>query len=255
LLAFDLPRAILEPNRSCASDSLHPTRPPRNSRGDKDARMTQPAKAQEPSMEEILASIRRIIADEEAVKPQTPAAPEPMPGRAAVGSELPGASKPAALRAPAEPVEPDEIETGPATSLAQGTPSDPAAESGAPDPAETMPASDADDAAFSDIDAHANDDFEDAPAAPENASRPRGGHLRAIEAPEPLLSAEATAAVNSAFGTLAHTVLVQNARTLEDLVREMLRPMLKTWLDDNLPNLVERLVRAEIERVSRGHPG
>ena len=118
-----------------------------------------------------------------------------------------------------------------------------------------MPATDVDDAAFSDIDVHANDDFEDAPAAPENASRPPGGHLRAIEAPEPLLSAEATAAVNSAFGTLAHTVLVQNARTLEDLVREMLRPMLKTWLDDNLPNLVERLVRAEIERVSRGHPG
>jgi cell pole-organizing protein PopZ len=118
-----------------------------------------------------------------------------------------------------------------------------------------MPGSDADDAAFSDIDAHANDDFEDAPATPEYASRPTGGHLRTIEAVEPLLSAEATAAVNSAFGTLAHTVLVQNARTLEDLVREMLRPMLKTWLDDNLPNLVERLVRAEIERVSRGHPG
>ena len=49
-------------------------------------------------------------------------------------------------------------------------------------------------------------------------------------------------------------MLVQNARTLEDLVREMLRPMLKTWLDDNLPGMVERLVRAEIERVSRGRP-
>ena len=47
-------------------------------------------------------------------------------------------------------------------------------------------------------------------------------------------------------------MLVQNARTLEDFVREMLRPMLKTWLDDNLPAMVERLVRAEIERVSRG---
>ena len=43
-----------------------------------------------------------------------------------------------------------------------------------------------------------------------------------------------------------------NARTLEDLVKEMLRPMLKTWLDDNLPGMVERIVRAEIERVSRG---
>jgi cell pole-organizing protein PopZ len=69
---------------------------------------------------------------------------------------------------------------------------------------------------------------------------------------ETLLSDNATTAVASAFGSLAHTVLVQNARTLDDLVREMLRPMLKSWLDDNLPTIVERLVRAEIERVSRG---
>ena len=61
-----------------------------------------------------------------------------------------------------------------------------------------------------------------------------------------------TAAVDFAFNTLAQTVLSNNARTLEDLVKEMLRPMLKAWLDDNLPGLVERLVKAEIERVSRG---
>jgi cell pole-organizing protein PopZ len=66
-----------------------------------------------------------------------------------------------------------------------------------------------------------------------------------------IISANTSAAVDSAFNTLAHTVLVQNARTLEDLVREMLRPMLKAWLDDNLPSMVERIVRAEIERVSR----
>ena len=57
---------------------------------------------------------------------------------------------------------------------------------------------------------------------------------------------------HAAFNTLAHTVLSNNARTLEDLVKEMLRPMLKSWLDDNLPSLVERIVKAEIERVSRG---
>jgi uncharacterized protein len=67
-----------------------------------------------------------------------------------------------------------------------------------------------------------------------------------------LLSPRTTAAVDLAFNTLAQTVLVQNSRTLEDLVREMLKPMLKAWLDDNLPGLVERLIRAEIERVSRG---
>jgi cell pole-organizing protein PopZ len=69
-----------------------------------------------------------------------------------------------------------------------------------------------------------------------------------------LISNETIAAVDSAFNSLAHTVIGQNARTLEDLVREMLRPMLKSWLDDNLPGLVERIVRAEIERVSRGRP-
>jgi cell pole-organizing protein PopZ len=69
---------------------------------------------------------------------------------------------------------------------------------------------------------------------------------------EGLMSAATGAAVDSAFNTLAQTVLVQNGRSLEDLVREMLRPLLKTWLDDNLPSMVERLVRAEIERVSRG---
>ena len=67
-----------------------------------------------------------------------------------------------------------------------------------------------------------------------------------------LISNETIAAVDSAFNTLAHTIIGQNARTLEDLVKEMLRPMLKSWLDDNLPSLVERIVRAEIERVSRG---
>ena len=57
-------------------------------------------------------------------------------------------------------------------------------------------------------------------------------------------------AVHSARNALAQTVLVENARTLEDLVREMLQPMLRSWLDDNLPTLVERLVLVEIERIA-----
>jgi cell pole-organizing protein PopZ len=40
--------------------------------------------------------------------------------------------------------------------------------------------------------------------------------------------------------------------TVEDIVREEIRSLLKDWLDTNLPPMVERLVRAEIERVSRG---
>lgn len=71
-------------------------------------------------------------------------------------------------------------------------------------------------------------------------------------ASQPLLSAATDALVQSAFGNLANTVQAGNSQTLEDLVKDMLRPMLKSWLDSNLPPLVERLVRDEIERVSRG---
>jgi hypothetical protein len=50
-------------------------------------------------------------------------------------------------------------------------------------------------------------------------------------------------------------MLVRNyegsADTLEGLVREILTPMLKTWLDANLPEMVERMVAREIERITR----
>lgn len=47
-------------------------------------------------------------------------------------------------------------------------------------------------------------------------------------------------------------MMLQNSGLMEDSIREMLRPMLKAWLDDNLPGIVERLVRQEIERMARG---
>ncbi len=67
-----------------------------------------------------------------------------------------------------------------------------------------------------------------------------------------LLSPRADAAVASAFNQLATNMLSGSARTIDDLVEDMLRPMLRNWLDVNLPPMVERLVREEIERVSRG---
>ena len=69
---------------------------------------------------------------------------------------------------------------------------------------------------------------------------------------EQLLSQRASEAVSTAFGTLANTMFAGSGRSIEDVVREMLKPMLRGWLEDNLPSLVERLVRSEIERVSRG---
>jgi cell pole-organizing protein PopZ len=91
-----------------------------------------------------------------------------------------------------------------------------------------------------------------APRAFEERVRQRVVEEVAAPVGRPLMSQNTVAAVDSAFNALAQTVLSNNARTLEDLVKEMLRPMLKAWLDDNLPNLVEKIVRAEIERVSRG---
>lgn len=67
-----------------------------------------------------------------------------------------------------------------------------------------------------------------------------------------LLSDQANGSVGASFETLSRTILSQNPRTLEDLVRDLLRPMLRTWLDQNLPRMVERMVKQEIDRISRG---
>jgi hypothetical protein len=88
-----------------------------------------------------------------------------------------------------------------------------------------------------------------APAEASNA--PGSGLAGERPASAGLLSPATTAAVDAAFHALAQTAPPRGGRTVEALVSELLRPMLKTWLDDNLPALVEQLVRAEIERVSR----
>ncbi len=72
-----------------------------------------------------------------------------------------------------------------------------------------------------------------------------------------LISQDAAAASAGALSELARSVMrtreapMGGGRTIEDLVRETLAPMLKEWLDANLALLVERLVRKEIERLSR----
>lgn len=78
------------------------------------------------------------------------------------------------------------------------------------------------------------------------AAAPRGSEA------ERLVSGSTNAAVAASFGTLARTIMNNNARSMEDVVADLLRPMLRNWLDENLPAVVERLVRAEIERVARG---
>jgi cell pole-organizing protein PopZ len=240
--------------------------------------MTQPAKSHEPSMEEILASIRRIIADDDA-KPA--AAPQP----AFVAPPLMEMPRPAPMAQPVmpepamaapvmpEPAMPEPMELPPVALVRDiepvfaPPPAPPEAdildlteEMRAPDPAPDFRTIKAEpDVMFAEPEPELVSQFGEQPEpvleqpAPMMADPLEAARQTLTEQMDrPLLSHAASVAVDSAFTSLAHTVLTQNARTLDDLVKDMLRPMLKAWLDDNLPSLVERLVRAEIERVSRG---
>lgn len=199
--------------------------------------MSAQPKPNEPSMEEILASIRRIIADDE--KPAAPPEAEPV---ALVPEPAP---EPAPLPEAVAEAEDDVLDLG--------------AEASRVDEAATVAASDDIDFAEPSV---AEPEPEPEPVQPEPqpvafVPPPLQAAPSAPMSPPPfdmatLISDQTGAAVHNAFGALANTVLSNNARTLEDLVKDMLKPMLKTWLDDNLPGMVERLVRAEIERVARG---
>jgi cell pole-organizing protein PopZ len=67
-----------------------------------------------------------------------------------------------------------------------------------------------------------------------------------------LVSAAAGRKVAAAFGELSDAFAAQRRRSFDEIAEEMLRPMLRDWLDENLPTMVERLVREEIERIARG---
>lgn len=69
---------------------------------------------------------------------------------------------------------------------------------------------------------------------------------------EPILSEATERQVSAAFGDLSFAVQHEQRRSFDDIAQEIMRPLLQDWLDNNLPNLVERLVREEIERVARG---
>ncbi len=228
--------------------------------------MTQLAKAQEPSMEEILASIRRIIADDDTkARGAEPAKPAPIPAPVAAPRPAPPPWVPAAAAprapSPAPAMNQDDIDSmlSSIDGLAGKGNGKMTESADMLDLTESMaaPAAPAQPPVFRTIEGHSDVFFseEAAEQAPEAINQRSMEQARRSVAPTPegpLMSSSTSAAVDQAFNTLAHTVLVQNARTLEDLVKEMMRPMLKAWLDDNLPGLVERVVRAEIERVSRG---
>lgn len=225
--------------------------------------MAKAAASAEPSMEEILASIRRIIADEPDGKEA--AAPKPSSAKAAAPKpEVETMAKPA--------LEDEHISEEDLDKLfAQSNDDEPEmdvddaddVDDEEPDVLELADVATVDEMDALELVEGLKDDEAEvafAESVPEPPRRvepaktesPRDRSIPEASPEEPLVSASASATVQSAFGQLSHTVLAANARTLDDLVKEMLRPMLRAWLDENLPVIVERLVRAEIERVSRG---
>lgn len=206
---------------------------------------------QEPSMEEILASIRRIIADDQVAKseekapaPSTPPENDDILDLAEVAQPIRKAAAPI-VEAPVsarEQVAPDLMDFD---SISFDDPPEPDFDPVWDEPLSPEPAA---------PESFPPESFAPEPPAPQP---PRHEVVHDV-GPEPanagarLTSAVTDASVGQAFAMLSSTVLNSNARTLEDLVQDMLRPMLKSWLDDNLPVMVERLVRAEIERVARG---
>ncbi|MGA2043479.1 MAG: DUF2497 domain-containing protein [Roseiarcus sp.] len=184
-------------------------------------------RAYEPSMEEILASIRSIIADDK----ESPAAPAAAPKPAVPGGPQIVYSKDSPTLQP--PAAPPTAAPPPAAPPPAAAPVE-----AAPAPAPTPPR-----VAW------------EKPAPRVQAAPPAPTPSPAEAAPiveEPFVSPSTDAAVSASFGALSASVALQNSEMIDGLAREMLRPMLKTWLDDNLPSLVERLVRAEIQRVARG---
>ncbi|MEM5472660.1 DUF2497 domain-containing protein [Hoeflea sp. AS60] len=96
------------------------------------------------------------------------------------------------------------------------------------------------------------------PAAPVQHEEPAAAaeHEEAAvgrDAGGQLVSLQTGEKVAAAFGELDAAIAAGQRRSFDEIAEEMLRPMLTQWLDDNLPTLVERLVREEIERVSRGN--
>ena len=67
-----------------------------------------------------------------------------------------------------------------------------------------------------------------------------------------LISAGPKAKVAASFAQLNEAITASSSQSLEDMANDLLKPMLQEWLDNNLPGLVEKLVREEIERVARG---
>jgi cell pole-organizing protein PopZ len=200
-------------------------------------------------MEEILASIRRIISED--TEPAEPSKPEPAPAPAPVSAFAP--SPPPAP----EPMDEDVLELtqmvqddGSVIDVDDPPDDDPWARAMDPDP-------EPEDEPEPPLSLETLDDLFDKPA-------PRPQFVSQYD-DDDLVSAPAAAATSAAFAQLASSMggnrfsgsmhAYGGGPTVEDILKDLLRPLLRDWLDQNLPPMVERMVQREIEKMVRRAQG
>jgi len=192
--------------------------------------------SQEPTMEEILASIRRIISEDEAPADAGEAAPaQPAPEPAAAAAPEP---EPAAEPEPTPEPEPEPVAAAPRVepTILEDEPEEEEDALELTQKVETV----------GDLDVLAPSAAEPPPAPP--APTPAAAST--------LVSERAATAAASAFGQLSAAIAMpREGRTLEDVVRELLTPLLQQWLDENLPRITQEAVEAEVARIARGRVG
>lgn len=268
--------------------------------------MNEPAH-KEPSMDEILSSIRQIIADDDAGSGAGErSTPRAIPAHKSGAVRIPDAGTEEPLALSVAQILAEEKPVARVSDLAAYLDDDKAApmpEDEASDPATVY--LDPDDIAFEtdDVEAEPGADAEhrfpdpvlpaeaDAPApygaadadigalpAPDEAAKPahkpifsvpprpaparaQASVASAAPMPDPSLSSAIAeqlldpatkAAVKGTFSKLGNLGLGNQDLTIETMTRELLRPLLKEWLDEHLPSVVERMVEKEIARISRG---
>jgi len=206
--------------------------------------MSEANPQQEPSMEEILASIRRIISEDgEPVAPEAQAKePAAAPAKATAQEDVleltqvveedaqaPEPEAPVEVAAAAPEPEPEPEEEAPLP----GPPSE-------PDP-EAVPRED--------------DEIELREELQQRVPAAAEGSALISDDPAAAAAGSLSNLVAAVDRAHAGTPIGQGGRTIEDLVKEVMRPMIREWLDANLPGLVERLVAREISRLSRHAEG
>lgn len=186
--------------------------------------------SQEPTMEEILASIRRIISEDDA--------PAEAGAETEVEAELESAQPQPEPEAGPEPEAEPELTAPAEPVLVVAEP--PLAVVALPEPPPAIVDLEDDLELTEKVETHGDLDI----LPVEMAAPPP---------PPPMLVSETVAAAAAAsFGHLSATIAMPaSERTLEDVVRSLLTPLLQQWLDANLPGIVQEAVQAEVDRIAR----